>query len=140
MNTDLGYTIRVKTGNKSGAGTDSHVYIQSPLFAWEELDNTYNDDFEKGNIDEFLFTHKNAYNTTDYIVGKNEMIPVYHEGFQHEIYDNGPDWIEIKKKNWGAGSDWYLDWIEIQYDGHKNNRYTFNGWIKDENTHRINKD
>lgn len=88
---DLHYTVEIKTGNRSDAGTDANVYIQiiGDLGTTERvhLDHTNHNDFERGNLDR-------------YQIGAKESI-----GIPEEVY--------ICHDNSGSGSGWFLDWVKV---------------------------
>lgn len=112
------YYIEVKTGNKSGAGTDSDIYLTLHGDAYSKNTEEINmsdmagdgNDFEKNNLDCFYV----GFNTN--AIGDLKS-------------------ITIRKANNGLGPDWYLDYIKITEeigDGQTGKTYTINvgKWIE----------
>lgn len=114
------YKIEVKTGNKSGAGTNSDIRIRLHGDAYSKNTVYINmsdmagggDDFEKNDLDCFnIGFNINA-------IGDLQSITIY-------------------KNNGGVGPDWYLSYIkitEIVADGQQAKEYTldYDGWIYDD--------
>lgn len=91
------YQVTVKTGKKSGAGTDADVYIT--LFGeagqlTSQLDKAGYDDFESGDKDNYLVS------TTEGKLGR--------------IYA-----IRLEHNNKGSGSGWYVE--DVHIDDFENN-------------------
>lgn len=84
------YSIRIKTGNKSGAGTDANVFIQ--MYGTEGKSEEYmlrnnSDNFEKNKADEFK-------------IEADDVGPIYK--------------IRIGHDNKGRSSGWFLEDIHIR--------------------------
>jgi hypothetical protein len=98
------YTVTTVTGNKLGAGTDSHVFVNIMGDKGEtgklELDQstTNSNAFEKGKSDTFIVEAKN--------VGEIKKINISHDGH-------------------GSGAGWYLDRVEVVSKGVKKKYFCF---------------
>lgn len=107
---NVDYVVNVKTGDQLHAGTDANVYISLYSETGEKterikLDYFFRDDFERGQLDSFQL--------------KN--IPRYNEIIK----------IELWRDNAGFGSDWFVDYIEIEsIDSRKRFMFPLFRWIK----------
>lgn len=101
------FVVTVKTGSKTFAGTDANVYIilngslgktQKRILA---LSSLHKDPFETGNTDSFSFSDVDVGKITDIVIG----------------HDNA-----------GLGASWFLDYVEVEYQGVKYN-FPCNNWL-----------
>jgi len=104
------YTVRVHTGDKSGAGTDANIFLSIKG--------------SKGSIGEQRLNglvSGNAFerNSTDTCVLKGLA----------QIGDIVS--ITVRSDDRWPGSAWYLSWIEISGKGLTTRRFTLNDWIED---------
>ncbi|SES63941.1 zinc dependent phospholipase C family protein [[Clostridium] polysaccharolyticum] len=93
-------TVTVKTGTKSGAGTDDDVYFKMETRSGDQkswlLDKAGYDDFENGDKDEYYLYLNDARFTPDNVKKV---------------------WIEKKKVKFSIGEAWYLSSVDINVNG-----------------------
>jgi cytolysin (calcineurin-like family phosphatase) len=109
------YTIRVCTGDKTGAGTDSNIFVTifgaSGQLAEQRLNGLISGNaFER--------------NQTDSMVLKDMPIIGAITG------------VTVRSDNAYSGSAWYLAWIEISSPGVPTRRFDFNAWVESPNLSR----
>lgn len=106
-------TVTVKTGTKSGAGTDDNVYFGMELKSGAQktwlLDKAGYNDFENGDVDEY-YLYLNDNNFTPNAVKKV--------------------WIEKKKVGFNLGEAWYLDGFDVNVNGTNVTSISANTWLK----------
>lgn len=103
------YTIYVKTGDKKFAGTDANVYIILCDSAGNRtksfhLDKFFRDDFERGNLDDFVL--------------------------EDEVDLCDIDEIELWRDNYGFGDEWFVDFIQIHTEKSVDYSFPMFKWIK----------
>lgn len=86
------YTVRVKTGDKFGAGTDSHVYLH--ITGEKGESGRLKLDTSKGHKDKFERARTDEFDVESMDVGKITQIIIGHD-------------------NHGLGGAWYLDSVQI---------------------------
>ncbi|XP_064618821.1 allene oxide synthase-lipoxygenase protein-like isoform X2 [Lineus longissimus] len=107
------YTIRVKTGDRKDAGTDANVKIRLYDENGQQtkdinLDVSFRDDFEEGNLDEFHVEDEAPLRT------KIDKIALSR--------DNAGDWLK--------SADWYVEYVEVEVDKTKKAFiFPFHRWI-----------
>ena len=111
------YTIYIKTGDVQFAGTDANVYIklydsEGNKTKYFHLDKILRDDFERGNLDDFVL--------------KDEV----------DLCDI--DEIELWRDTSGLWDDWYVNYIQVQTEKSEET-YSFPifKWIKAHHNYRI---
>ena len=106
----LSYIVNVKTGDQLQAGTDANVKLVLHAESGEKseaipLDYMFRDDFERGQLDSF------------------QLKNISHLKDIHKI--------ELWRDNSGIGSDWFVDYIEIEdVDSRKRFMFPLFRWIK----------
>ncbi|MBD7912496.1 PLAT/LH2 domain-containing protein [Clostridium cibarium] len=110
-------TAIVKTGTKSGAGTDDDIYFGIKLKTGDtkewKLDKAFYNDFENGDNDEYYL----------YI---NDM------DFSPNLVDKV--WLEKKHKDYSIGQAWYLDSLEVNVNGKIALSKDANQWVNGNDT------
>ncbi|MCT7963527.1 hypothetical protein NG791_22895 [Laspinema sp. D1] len=117
------YTIIIKTGNCSGAGTDAKVYIQLK----GELGETDESGFLLGANTTFLSgllegVKIMGYGGVPYIIkGDDYFEQGQTNAFQIKVDKNLGDIEKVKiwHDDTGLGSGWYLDWVEVHCQENK---------------------
>lgn len=113
-NRTITYTVDVKTGTPSGAGTDSNISLafcnRFDRCTTEKILNPLvtRDAFENGNTDRVSFAAENY--------GEIAYIKLQSDGSY-------------------SGSAWYPDSITVYYPGHNAKSFSINQWIQDTNWH-----
>lgn len=105
-------TAIVKTGTKSGAGTDDDIYFGIELKTGDtkewKLDKSFYNDFENGDNDEYYL----------YI---NDM------DFSPRLVNRV--WLKKKHINYSIGEAWYLDSLEVNVNGEIALYQDANQWV-----------
>lgn len=111
------YTVIVKTGDKKFAGTDANVYIilyDSGGQKTQEfnLDKYFRDDFERGQIDDFVL--------------------------EDDVDLKDISMIELWRDNYGFGDEWYVDYIQVTIENCEET-YSFPlfKWVKAHHHYKI---
>lgn len=104
----MNYPVTIKTGDRSGAGTDANVYIQ----IHGDLGSTSRPTLDKSGYDDFERNDQDTYNVwSDVNIGIPERVDIGHDDAN-------------------AGSAWYLDWVKVK-DPSTGKEHIFNcyNWI-----------
>jgi hypothetical protein len=108
----LTYSVKVYTGDVSGAGTDSNIFLSF---------RGANGEIREQRLNALISTNAFERNQTDYVTLVN-LAPV------GELLS-----ITVRSDNMYPGSAWYLGWIEISAPGITTRRFNFNKWIESPN-------
>ena len=114
-NNIVDYVIHVRTGDRKRAGTDANIRIilhgnDGTKTEKMRLHNVFKNDFECGQLDEFVIQKQMGLETVER--------------------------IELWRDNFGFGSRWYCDYIIVQKKG-SDEKFTFPiyRWVKAEKHH-----
>jgi len=99
------YTVRIRTGNITYAGTDANVYItlygDRGSTGEQYLDSSAND-FERGSERDYVF----------------------------QAIDIGtPEQIRLRHDNTYAGAAWYVDWVKVRTENSKESLFPCYSWL-----------
>ena len=110
-------TAIIKTGTKSGAGTDDDIYFGIELKNGSEkqwkLDKDFYNDFENGDKDEYYL----YINDVDFAPASVKRI-----------------WVEKKHINYSLGEAWYLENVTVDVNGQTALDTDVNKWVKKDNS------
>jgi PLAT/LH2 domain len=106
------YSVKIYTGDVSGAGTDSNIFLSF---------KGANGQIGEQRLNALITTNAFERNQTDYVTLVN-LAPV------GELVS-----VTVRSDNMYPASAWYLGWIEISAPGIATRRFTFNKWIESPN-------